>query len=328
MIGFALSFGAAASKTRGIRKACRLRSSDHGIEYVTCDVDGTLLNSKHNVDGAVANAVGRTLENGVKFVCATGKSRQGSLNSIGPDLEKKIREAYGGEVPGVFLQGLIVYGLDGKIVHERLLSSDMAQKLADASREHGVTVVAYSADRILCEEEDDETRKLKPYKEPTPEPIGRWEDVIGKLPIHKMMYLAPVADCERFRPVLEKIVGDEAKITQAMRDMIEVLPPNASKGYGVERFLESFNADPAKLLAIGDAENDLEMLKLAKYGIAMGNGFDSVKEVADDIVLDNDNAGVAVALEKYVLDESEDEKFPGEDFPATRVEHSAAAQTA
>lgn len=120
--------GAAAGPSRRCRVA--RKCSTRAVEYVTCDVDGTLLNSAHNVSPADADAVTRTLRRGVKFVTATGKSRQGSLNSIGPDLEKEIRTAYDGNVPGVFLQGIIVYGLDGKIVYERALDEAIIRKVS------------------------------------------------------------------------------------------------------------------------------------------------------------------------------------------------------
>eukprot|EP00188_Purpureofilum_apyrenoidigerum_P003488 Plantae.Rhodophyta-Purpureofilum_apyrenoidigerum.ctg36728.p1 GENE.Plantae.Rhodophyta-Purpureofilum_apyrenoidigerum.ctg36728~~Plantae.Rhodophyta-Purpureofilum_apyrenoidigerum.ctg36728.p1 ORF type:complete len:331 (+),score=82.44 Plantae.Rhodophyta-Purpureofilum_apyrenoidigerum.ctg36728:96-1088(+) len=271
------------------------------VSWITCDVDGTLLNSKHNVDARVEQAIIDVLAKGVKFFYATGKSRQGALNSGGETLERHLRAAYGGEIPGVYLQGLIVYGLKGEIVYEKTMTEEMAWKLIGKAREENLTLVAYNGDRILCEKFDSETEKLRPYKEPTPVPIGKWENVIGKMPIHKFMYLAPLEECKRFRPILEELIGSDAKVTQAIQDMIEVLPPNVSKGAGVQRLIESFNGNPENLMAIGDAENDLEMLKYAQLGVGMGNGLPSVKEVANEVVATNDNAGVAEALRRFVL---------------------------
>ena len=52
---------------------------------------------------------------------------------------------------------------------------------------------------------------------------------------------------------------------------------------------------------LGDSENDVEMLQVAGLGVAMENALDSVKEVADDITLTNDQEGVAAVIEKYIL---------------------------
>lgn len=55
------------------------------------------------------------------------------------------------------------------------------------------------------------------------------------------------------------------------------------------------------IMAIGDSENDIEMLKEAGLGIAMGNALDEVIAVADDVTAPNDEDGVAKAIEKYLL---------------------------
>lgn len=96
-------------------------------------------------------------------------------------------------------------------------------------------------------------------------------------------------------------IGKQQLSRQAMEDMIEVLPPNASKGDGVKRLLESFGGSFDDLLALGDAENDVEMLRFAKVGVAMGNGTHKAKKVADVIVSTNDNHGVAEALHRFIL---------------------------
>lgn len=54
-------------------------------------------------------------------------------------------------------------------------------------------------------------------------------------------------------------------------------------------------------MAFGDAENDMEMIKTVKYGIAMGNAMDSLKQAAWDVTDTNDQMGIAKALDKYVF---------------------------
>ena len=54
-------------------------------------------------------------------------------------------------------------------------------------------------------------------------------------------------------------------------------------------------------MAMGDANNDIEMLQFAGLGIAMGNASDYVKSLADDVTASNEEDGVAHAIEKYIL---------------------------
>jgi hydroxymethylpyrimidine pyrophosphatase-like HAD family hydrolase len=83
--------------------------------------------------------------------------------------------------------------------------------------------------------------------------------------------------------------------------VLQVLPLGASKGAGVSWLLKHLGMDPAGLLALGDGENDIEMLQLAAVGVAMGNAGAKVKGVADAVVGSNDEDGVAQAIHEYVL---------------------------
>jgi hydroxymethylpyrimidine pyrophosphatase-like HAD family hydrolase len=79
------------------------------------------------------------------------------------------------------------------------------------------------------------------------------------------------------------------------------LPLGASKGAGVAWLLDHLGMNPTGLLALGDGENDIEMLQLAAVGVAMGNAGAKVKGVADAVMGSNDVDGVAQAIHEYVL---------------------------
>lgn len=65
------------------------------------------------------------------------------------------------------------------------------------------------------------------------------------------------------RPEVERQLGGRASITSALEGMLEVLPQGASKGAGLQVVLDKLGIAPENVLAMGDAENDVEMLKLA-----------------------------------------------------------------
>lgn len=83
--------------------------------------------------------------------------------------------------------------------------------------------------------------------------------------------------------------------------MLEVLPRGTSKGNGLRRLLEAWRIDPAHVMAIGDAENDLEMLKMVGTSCAVSNALPSVKNTARFGVPSNDDAGVAAAIHQFIL---------------------------
>ena len=84
----------------------------------------------------------------------------------------------------------------------------------------------------------------------------------------------------------------------------EVLPPGVNKGKGVERVLERLGVAPAEALACGDAENDVEMLKLVGVGAAVANAQPAALAAADVVVASNADDGVAQAVRRFVYGES------------------------
>lgn len=81
--------------------------------------------------------------------------------------------------------------------------------------------------------------------------------------------------------------------------VIEIVKHGINKAVGVQKVAEYYGIPRERIIAFGDEDNDLEMLQYAKYGIAMENGIDQVKEIAYDITLANEKDGVAHYLEKF-----------------------------
>ena len=81
----------------------------------------------------------------------------------------------------------------------------------------------------------------------------------------------------------------------------EAMPLGTTKATALSRLAEILKIDSSEIMAMGDANNDIEMLQFAGLGIAMGNASDYVKSLADDITASNEEDGVARAIEKYIL---------------------------
>ena len=81
-----------------------------------------------------------------------------------------------------------------------------------------------------------------------------------------------------------------------MDDMLEVLPAGASKGVGVAKLMEALGIDARDTMAMGDAENDVQMLRSAGLSVVMGNGKASAKSAARYVTRPNGEDGAAHAL--------------------------------
>ena len=103
-------------------------------------------------------------------------------------------------------------------------------------------------------------------------------------------------ELDEFRPGLEAAIHGRASVTTALPTMLEVLPLNASKREGVLAYCAHLGLTEAELAAIGDGENDAEMLRNAALGFAMGNAGRAAREAADCLVGTNDEAGASTAI--------------------------------
>ena len=80
---------------------------------------------------------------------------------------------------------------------------------------------------------------------------------------------------------------------------LEVSNEDSGKGRGILHLCELLGIDPARTMACGDEENDLDMIRKAAFGAAMANALDSVKREADFVTGSNEEDGVADAIEEF-----------------------------
>lgn len=276
------------------------------IRAITTDVDGTLLTSAQTMHPrtklAVQEAISRTfspLDKLQWFFPATGKSRAGAINSVGPDIAKLLTQ-----VPGVFLQGLYCVDSQGEIVFQRKLNILQVEAAEALAKEVGVSIVAYDGDQLWTTEVTNAVKTLHElYGEPLPQLLGKPISKYGPS-VNKILLIDMDADRlkHEVRPRLEALAEEyDATVTQAVPTMLEWLPPGCSKALGVEKLCEKLGINPStQLLAIGDAENDVEMLKMACIGVAVGNANQIASDAADFVLTETNNEGGAgVAMELF-----------------------------
>lgn len=86
---------------------------------------------------------------------------------------------------------------------------------------------------------------------------------------------------EEYAQALDGVKG--AEITAWWDCAVDIIPAGGSKGVAVEKVLEHYHIDRSEAVAFGDGNNDMEMLKAAGHGIAMGNASDELKEIAEEV---------------------------------------------
>lgn len=92
-------------------------------------------------------------------------------------------------------------------------------------------------------------------------------------------------------------------VSESVPNDIEVMPLGVDKGTGLSALAEYLNLTPAEVMAVGDGENDLAMLRYAGLSVAMGNACDTVKKTARVVTETNDEDGLAKAVERVLRGE-------------------------
>ena len=105
---------------------------------------------------------------------------------------------------------------------------------------------------------------------------------------------------EHQKKLLDELL-DECAVTSWNDTGIDIIPKNGGKSAGIQRFLDEHGLDRSEIMAFGDGENDMEMLRFAGIGVAMGNASDSVKAAADYVTDTVDNDGIEKALRHFGL---------------------------
>ncbi|KAK3259125.1 hypothetical protein CYMTET_31866 [Cymbomonas tetramitiformis] len=116
-----------------------------------------------------------------------------------------------------------------------------------------------------------------------------------------MIFMAAVEKIDEIRPLAETVFEGRGSLVTALPGMLEVLPLGASKATALTELLRHLKVPPERVLALGDGENDIEMLQMAGVGVAMGNAVQATRNVAAVTTASNNEDGWAQAIEKYVL---------------------------
>ncbi len=268
------------------------------IRLIVSDVDHTLLNSEHRITERTEKTLRAALDKGVQMMLATGKTFTSASNIV---------RQLGLSTPTICAQGTVVFNPDGTVRYQQTLDPVITRQIITFAEDRGFSVVAYSGDRLLLRRSHPEFEAMMARDhEPAPEIVGPLQNLMDRLPINKLVVFSFADDAPRaikaLRWQLSMQVNGSVRLMQAgVSRMIEILPPGAGKGALLKQVLKELQVLPEEVLAIGDAENDLEMIQMAGVGVAVGNAAQPVKDAADYIAPSFDDDGVADAVERFIL---------------------------
>ncbi len=262
------------------------------IRLLAIDMDGTLFNSQSEVSTGNRQAIARAMAEGIEVVIATGKP-YGGIERLAAEL--------GLTAPQVTLNGGAVVAPDTRrIISAHPMSEVQYQAILARLTERGIPCVVYTPEQLYCRQWSREIDFLLEIREPRPVVLPELERLSG---VVKVLTFVERGDHTQ-EQLIRGLTVPGVRVIRTSDKLLEYIDERANKGVALRRLADHLGIKIDEVAAIGDSENDLEMLKTAGLGIAMGNAVDTVKGAARWVVADNDHDGVAGAVGR-ILNEGE-----------------------
>lgn len=237
------------------------------MKLLALDIDGTLITRAHQLTDTVRDALLEAQRTGqVRIVLASGRPTP-ALRTLSDALQ--LAEYDGYLMP--FNGGKIIEVKSGRVLSAKLLDADLIPQLYALTQEFGVNILTYTEADIVSEVEGD------PYAEKEVTLTGmplrvvpRFVDAIEEL-VPKCLAVGPTDRLIPLEAAIRERLGDRVSAFRSSDIFLELVPKGVNKGSSLERLLPLLGKTPQDLIAIGDNYNDIEMIRLAGTGVAMGN---------------------------------------------------------
>ncbi|OTO77331.1 MULTISPECIES: Cof-type HAD-IIB family hydrolase [unclassified Enterococcus] len=268
------------------------------MELVAIDLDGTLLNSHHQVPEANSKALRRLNQNGVEIVIATGRS----VISASEIVQELGVSAHILALNGTYITKISETG-QMTAIRRKLIGREIVKKALKIAEALEITFIASNetgSDRVMFKQAPEVVQEF--LKDRPDLRVITKKEMDQKIEDPSTEYLKiaftdeNVENLYTLRQALSQ-VGLYTIFSDTY--YIELVPEGINKGEALSYLCQCLKIPLEKTLAFGDQENDIEMLQIAGLGIAMGNANKHVKEVANKITGTNNEAGVAEVLNEY-----------------------------
>ena len=263
------------------------------FQLVAIDVDGTLLRSDRRISRATAETIEDATRRGVRVVLASARP---------PRSLRPIHDQLGLDNLQINYNGALIHDLKRRrhLFHQPLPAA-LARRVIKVARrvDPKVLVSIEILDKWYTDNFDD-SLSTETSRSFAPDFIGPLESFLH-VPVTKLMLLAPP---HRLEPVRETVVDrfpGQIAMTISDAHLLQIIHPDVDKAAALARVAEHYGVPQQRVFSIGDAPNDIGMLRWAGLGASLENGWPAVREAADVVVQSNDKDGVAEALRRFVL---------------------------
>jgi Cof subfamily protein (haloacid dehalogenase superfamily) len=262
------------------------------------DVDGTLVDKDGKISPLDAQAISEVQAQGVQVSLSTGRV----INACRHIIEELSLSGY-----HIFFDGAVISDPSkNDVIYMKTIDEKTVRRAVEFARSNRIYLELYTTEKFYAERTN-------------------WSDVV-----HRNYFgVEPVIEdldkiCECHKIVKAELIShsreEDAQILMFKQEFdgilrfspahspahpniefMNIVDPGVSKGAALKYLTEYRGLKKKEVLAIGDGLNDIPLFEAAGTKVAMGNAYDVLKALADDITLDVGSGGVAAAIEKYLL---------------------------
>ena len=276
------------------------------IKAIFFDIDGTLLTSMGKVLPSTKEAIAQAQSKGIYVGVATGRG-PAQVNHLLGELDLDICVTYNGQL--VYTKDEELYTRPfGKFALDQIINyadeKDLSLSFGAADQVSGSrlmnlgqSVIAQRLVRFLPKR-----FPVKPMKKLLQaghfyRSKTHYQDMpILKEPIYQCMLFNPESEDPKVGAALS-----QCDLLRSNHFSVDLVPKGGSKFHGIQVFLAEKGLQSEEVIAFGDHQNDIEMLKGVGIGVAMGNGKRAAKEAADYVTTSNNLDGIAKALAHFEI---------------------------
>jgi Cof subfamily protein (haloacid dehalogenase superfamily) len=259
------------------------------VRAVAMDLDGTVLDETFQPSERTAGAIARAEASGIACLIATGRMFVSA---------RRVAEKLGIRRPLICYQGALVGDpVTGEVLVHRPIEAPLAREILRAMpEEHARRSNLYIDDQLYVWEQNAETLRYSQVAGVPMHVVGPTPDWLERATTKIVTVGAPAA-MDALRDALQPLFGSRAFVAKSLPYFLEFAAPGVSKASGLALVADRLGFTAAEAVAIGDAENDREMLEWAGCGLAVANADERLLGEADAVIPSVHEDGVAQLLE-------------------------------
>ncbi|CRG97350.1 haloacid dehalogenase-like hydrolase, putative [Plasmodium gallinaceum] len=271
------------------------RENINEIKIIFTDLDGTLLNSEHKVSDLNLQSLIKARDKGIKIVISTGRTLLSVERIIGKDLKKNNLNL----LPGIYLNGSVTFDSSGSLIVDKVIDNNLKMEINDFVRNLNISeyCVWYSSNKTYCFSMNDKIQYHSEIECITPEIIK--EQDLKNINVYKVLFCLDKTNLESVLKLSKDKFIKKINVTNTFECFIELFHQDINKLEGIKEICNLYNISLNNALAIGDGENDMEMLNGLPHSVAVSNASDKVKKCAKYIGPSNNENAVAHVLQTF-----------------------------